>query len=262
MTVTTRYPGASPEDVELNVTNKIEAQLKEVDGLKWVHSFSMENVSIINIRIDPDARDKQKVKTDVRDAVSRVTQLPPEVDEAPLVEEITTTTAIPIIEVGLTGDIPYRDLRELARRAEKALTALPGVAKVDKYGYLDREVKIEIAQDALERWKVPAQEIAEAVRNRNIRATGGSFESYTNERNIVTLAEFEDPLAVAEVIVRVTDAGTQLRVKDLAVLRDDFEPEKVVSRMNGRPAISFLVYKKESADRIRTVDAIKACASW
>jgi multidrug efflux pump subunit AcrB len=258
MKVTTRYPGASPEDVELNVTNEIEEELKEVDGLKWVHSFSMENVSIVHIRIDPDATDKKKVKTDVRDAVSRVTELPPEVDEQPLVDEITTTTAIPIIEVGLTGDIPYPELRELARRAEKSLTALPGVAKVDKYGYLDREVKIEISQDAVERWQVPAHAIAEAVRNRNIRATGGSFESYTNERNIVTLAQFTEPLDVAEVIVRVTDAGTQLRVKDLAVLRDDFEPEKVVSRMNGRPAISFLVYKKESADMIRTVDAIKA----
>jgi multidrug efflux pump subunit AcrB len=257
MTVTTRYPGASPEDVELNVTNEIEEELKEVDGLKWVHSFSMENVSIIHIRIDPDAADKQKVKTEVRDAVSRASNLPPEVDEAPLVEEITTATGIPIIEVGLTGDIPYPELREFARRAEKELTAVPGVAKVDKYGYLDREVKIEIAQDAVERWKVPAHEIAEAVRNRNIRASGGSFESYTNERNIVTLAQFEDPLAVGEVIVRVTDAGTQLKVKDLAVVRDDFKPKKVVSRMNGRPAISFLVYKKESADMIRTVDAIK-----
>ncbi len=257
MTVTTRYPGASPEDVELNVTNQIEEELKEVDGLKWVHSFSMENVSIVHIRIDPDATDKRKVKTDVRDAVSRVSELPPEVDEQPMVEEITTTTALPIIEVGLTGDIPYPELRELSRRAEKALTALPGVASVDKYGYLDREVKIEVSQDAVERWQVPAHEIAEAVRNRNIRATGGSFESYTSERNIVTLAQFEEPLDVAEVIVRVTEAGTQLRVKDLALLRDDFEPRKVVSRMNGKSAISLLVYKKESADMIRTVDAIK-----
>jgi multidrug efflux pump subunit AcrB len=258
MTVTTRYPGASPEDVELNLTNQIEQELKEVDGLLWVHSFSMENVSIIHIRIDPDASDKRKVKTDVRDAVSRVSELPPEVDEEPVVEELTTTTAIPIIEVGLTGDIPYKDLRELARRAEKALTDLPGVARVEKYGYLDREVKIEVSQDALEKWRVPAHAVAEAIRDRNIRATGGSFESYTNERNIVTLAQFEEPLDVAEVIVRVTAAGTQLRVKDLAVLRDDFEPAKVVSRMNARPAISFLVYKKASADIMRTVDAIKA----
>ncbi len=258
MTITTRYPGASPEDVELNLTNKIEEELEEVDGLKWVVSFSMENVSIVHVRIDPDVADARKVKTDVRDAVSRVGELPPEVDEQPVVEELNTTTAFPIIEVGLTGEVSYRLLRDLARRTERALLGVPGVSRVEKYGYLDREIKIEVSQDSLEKWRVPAHSVAEAVRNRNIRSSGGSFESYTSERNIVTLAQFADPLEVSDVIVRVTEAGTQLRVSDLASLVDAFEPEKVVSRMNGKGAISFLVYKKESADMIRTVDAIKA----
>ena len=71
------------------------------------------------------AADKKKVKTDVRDAVSRVADLPVEVDENPIVEEITTSTAIPVIEVGLTGDVPYALLRETARRAEQELRAVP-----------------------------------------------------------------------------------------------------------------------------------------
>ena len=71
MVITTRYPGASPQDVELNVTNKIEEELKEVDGLKRVTSFSMENISVIDVKIDLDTTDLDKVKTDVRDAVSR-----------------------------------------------------------------------------------------------------------------------------------------------------------------------------------------------
>ena len=85
MTVTTRYPGASPEDVELNVTNEIEEELKEVDGIDKYTSFSMENISIVHIWIDREMRDKNKVKTDVRDAVSRVSDLPIEVDEDPIV---------------------------------------------------------------------------------------------------------------------------------------------------------------------------------
>ena len=258
MTVTTRYPGASPEDVELNVTNKIEEELKEVDRLDRVTSFSMENISIIHIRLDPDARDKQKLKTDVRDAVSRVSDLPKEIDENPLIKEITTSTVIPIIEVGITGQAPYKEMREIARRAEKELLNVPGVASLQKYGYLDREIKIEISQDALERYQIPTHDIVAAIRNRNIRATGGSFESYTSEKNIVTLAEFADPAEVSEVIVRSASTGTVIRVRDLAVLKDDFETAKVLSHMNGNPAISFLVYKKESADIIRTVDAIKA----
>ena len=111
MTVTTRYPGASPEDVELNVTNEIEAELKEVDGIDKYTSFSMENISIIHIWIDREMRHKEKVKTDIRDAVSRASNLPVEVDEDPVVEEITTSTAVPVIEVGraVTGRGQHRD---------------------------------------------------------------------------------------------------------------------------------------------------------
>jgi multidrug efflux pump subunit AcrB len=246
MTVTTRYPGASPEDVELNVTNEIEEELKEVDGIDRYTSFSMENISIVHIWVDREMRDRNKVKTDIRDAVSRVSGLPVEVDEDPVVEELTTATAIPVIEVGLTGEVPYTVLRNVARRAEKALQALPGVRSVTKYGYLDREIKVEIAQDALERYRISSHEIVNAIENRNIRATGGSFESYTSEKNIVTLAEFTDPMEAAEVIVRVSEGGSTIRVKDLAVLRDDFEPAKVLSRMNGASAISFVVFKKGS----------------
>ena len=134
MIVTMRYPGASPQDVELNVTNKIEEELKGVDGLRRVTSFSMENISVIDIKIDLDSKDIDKIKTDIRDAVSRTTGLPPEIDDQPEVREITTATGIPIIEIGLTGDIPYAELREYARRAEKSLEDIHGVAGLNALG--------------------------------------------------------------------------------------------------------------------------------
>lgn len=261
MVITTRYPGASPQDVELNVTNKIEDELREVDGLQRVTSFSMENISVIDVKIDLDTPDIDKVKTDIRDAVSRTSGLPREVDEQPNIVDITTATAIPIIEVGLSGDIPYSQLREYARRAEKALENIPGVASLKRYGYLDREIRIELLQDAMEEWQIPGAKLVSAIANRNIRASGGSFESYTSEKNIVTLAQFETPEEVEDVIVDVTADGALVRVADIAIVRDTFEPEKVRSRMNGKKAISFLVYKKETADIIRTVERIKTFVS-
>jgi len=66
LVVTTRYPGASPEDVELNVTNKLEDELRGVDGLELFSSYSMENISVINISIDPDAKGPEKIKRDIR----------------------------------------------------------------------------------------------------------------------------------------------------------------------------------------------------
>ncbi|UCF78360.1 MAG: efflux RND transporter permease subunit [Candidatus Eiseniibacteriota bacterium] len=259
MIITTRYPGASPEDVELNVTNKIEEELKGVTGIERMTSVSMENISVVNVVIDPDAKDQEEVQNEVREAVNRVTDFPVEVTESPTVTEIKTSI-FPVIEVGITGDLPYGELREIARRFEKKLEALPGVSSVERFGYRAREVKVEVSPEAIQEYQIPLREIISAIRARNIRATGGSFESYTSEKDLVTLAQFRDPLEVREVIVRSTFEGPVIKVKDLAIVKDDFEDERVLSRMNGQQAISFTVNKKATADAIRTVDAVKELA--
>ena len=257
--VTTTYPGASPEDVELMVTNEIEKEIKEVTGIKRYMSWSMENVSTIHIVIDPDVTDEEKVIREIREAVSRVTHLPEEVTESPLVTELGTSS-FPMIEIGLAGDLPYGELREIARRFEKKLENVEGVSRVERYGYRAREVKVELSPKALERNEVSLAEVVGAIRGRNIRATGGSFESYTSEKNIVTLAQFREPQEVGDVIVRTTFDGPSIKVRNLAKIRNDFEDENVMSRVNGEKAISFVAFKSEAADIIRTVDAIKAMA--
>jgi multidrug efflux pump subunit AcrB len=255
--ITTRYPGASPEDVELNVTNEIEEELKEVVGIDWMTSYSMENISIIHLMVDADFDDIDAVVDDIREAVDRVTDLPPEVTEAPLVDELSTDI-FPVIEIGLTGDVEYAQLRDYAKQLERKIENLGGVSSVDKFSYLDREVHVEVDPDAINRLQVPLRAVIAAIAQRNIRSTGGSFESYTDERNVVTLAQFETPDEVGDVIVRSSFDGPLVRVRDVARIDDTFEEPRVLSRMNGKFAISFLVFKKENADVIRTVDEIRA----
>ena len=255
--ITTRYPGASPEDVELSVTNLIEEEIKEISGIDRVTSYSMENISVIDVVVDMDEGDQEQVVREIREAVNSVTGLPDEVDEKPTVTEINSSI-FPVIEIGFSGVNGYRELREFARRFEKKLENLDGVASVDKYGYRDREVRIEVDPDRIREYQVPLRSLIGAIQMRNIRATAGSFESYTSEKNVVTLAQFQDPSDVGDVIIRTSYEGPAVKVRDLARIVDGFEEEKVLSRMNGRPAISFLVNKKESADVIRTVDAIRS----
>ena len=128
--ITTRYPGASAEDVELNVTNKIEDELLNISGVREISSVSMENLSLIIVDLEPDVSNKEEVKDEVRNAVDRVTDLPPEVTEAPLVIDLRSNF-FPVIEVGLAGDVPYAELRELARFYEKKLNDIEGVGKVE-----------------------------------------------------------------------------------------------------------------------------------
>ena len=254
--IQTVYPGASPEDVELNVTNKIEDELKNITGIKRIASTSLENVSTIDVVIESEVKDMEKVKRDIRDAVSRVSELPDEVTEAPLVLEIDTSL-IPIMEVGITGELPYEEMRDIAKSFETKLKEVPGVARLQKQGYRAKEIKVEVDPSAMDRYQIPLRDIIRAVQARNIRATGGTFESFTSEKNVVTLAQFRDPLEVGDVIVRTTFEGPSIRVKNLAIVREDFEEENVISRMEGRKAISFVVYKSEEADIIRTVRAVK-----
>ena len=257
MLITTQYPGASPEDVELKVTNEIEKELREVTGIKRYQSWSMENVSIVHVVIDADEKDQDKVIRDVREAVSRVTDLPAEVTESPLVTELGTSI-FPMIEIGITGEVPYAELREISRNFQKKLESFQGVSRVERFGYLAREIKVAVSPESLKHWRVSLSEIIAAVEKRNVRASGGSFESYTSEKNIVTLAQFRDPLEVQDVIVKTSFDGPLIKIKDMAIVTDAFEREKLRSRVDGHSAISFVAYKTESADIIRTVEDIRA----
>ncbi len=262
MVVTTYYPGASPEDVELHVTNRIEDELKSVTGIKKMTSASMENVSVIRVEIDPDAKDQEKVKDDIREAVGRVSDLPEDVTETPRIEE-ETSTSWPILEIGVTGEhIPYNELREYARLFEKKLKNIPGVAQLKKHGYRDREVRIEVAPDKMMKYRISFPEIIAAIRSRNIRVSGGSLESYISEKNVVTLAQFRRPEEVGDVIIRFAPGGAVVRVKDLARIHDGFEEEQRISRINGHATISFEVLQSDNADIIRTIDAIKELAEY
>ena len=256
MLINTVYPGASPEDVELNVTNKLEESLKTVNGIKKILSASRENVSMIYIEIDTDEPKPQKVKDKIREAVNRVTDLPVEVTDRPLVIE-GTSALFPIIDIGITGDVPYKELREHARLFEKKLKDLQGVSEVKRYGYRAREIKIEVDPKKIEEYQMPLREIMTQIKARNIRSSGGSLESYSSEKNLVTLAQFRDPYEVGDVILRSSFGGPSVLVKDLAIIKDDYEDEKVFPRMMGEKGISLEVVKKEKSDIIRTVNAIK-----
>jgi multidrug efflux pump subunit AcrB len=256
--ISTRYPGASPEDVEINVTNKIEDQLKGITGIKRFNSTSMENSSMIAVTLDIDTADEDKVKTEIREAVARVTDFPPEVTQAPVIREIKTTL-IPVIEVGITSDtLSYQELRDYAQLFEKKLQDVPGVASLTRYGFRAREIQVEVSPDKMRQYEIPLREMIAAIQARNIRSSGGTLESYVSEKNVVTLAQFRRPQEVGEVIVRSSQTGAFVRVKDLAVIEDGFEAERVIPRMNGKYAIAFLVTKSETADIVKTVAAVKA----
>ncbi len=257
--IRTSYPGASPEDMELNVTNKLEDALKSVVGIKTMSSTSMENSSSLWIAIDED-EDQDEVYDEIVDAVNGVNSLPDDATTPRI--RLFNPKMKSIMRIGVSSSaLTYRELRNYAHDFEKKLLEVPGVAEVGLSGYRDREVRIEVSPDDMMRYEVSMHEIIQAISARNIRAVGGLVETATEQKNVITLAKFQDPLDVGEVAVRSYPGGAVVRVKDVATIYDDFKDERLIRRINGKPAISVRITKNASADIVQTADAIKALIS-
>ncbi|HNH07717.1 MAG TPA: efflux RND transporter permease subunit, partial [Leptospiraceae bacterium] len=256
MIVTTKYPGASPKDVEQNVTRLIEDELKSVSGIDTFKSVSAENVSVVTVNIDINHPNQQEVKDDIRRAVDRVSGLPSEITERPTVRDLKASE-MPVLVVGVFGDAEYDELRNMAKIIERDLKGIDGVSMVDKYAFRDKEFHVDLNPKKLEDLYVSLNDVLMALSNRNIRATGGSLESYSTQRNILTLSQFDSIEDIRQVIIRSELGGGSVRVKDIAQVQDDFEDEKMRTIFNGKQGIMLVVKKSSQADIIRVVDKIK-----
>ncbi|MCB1318164.1 MAG: efflux RND transporter permease subunit, partial [Leptospiraceae bacterium] len=233
LNIVTIYPGASPEDVELNVTINLEEAIREVSGIDHYISRSTENYSFIQVVIDPDVEDQDEVKDQIRNAIDRVSDLPAEVEERPIVEEIKMDRQ-PIYEIALTMQEPDDELLNFhARQLKKKLLDIPEVSVIDEVGMRDREIQILLDREHMARYQVSFDDVIRAIKYNKIRVSGGSLESYTHETGIVTLSEFESPQDVANIIIRANPGGNRVRIRDVGRVQDSFEKQEIVVKFRG-----------------------------
>src|SRR3989338_1048311 len=254
--ITTVYPGATPLDVEKLISVPIEKELKEVDGIKEIKSSSSSGTSFVLVKIEPDEPDKKKVINDIESAVDRVKDLPKDINEDPVVTEITTKQYA-IIEVSLSGEISERELQYYADSLEDELEDIEGVARIVKSGYRDKEIQIHVDPEKMREQYVSFDEIIGALSSRNISIPAGEINTKTSEYSIRTTGEFSTAEEIENIIIRANDAGNWLRVKDIAEVKDSFKKEDVIYKTFGTRSINLIVMKKESGDAISIVDRIK-----
>lgn len=255
--VTTFYPGASPEDVELNVTIPLEEEIKGISGVKRYTSTSMENISRISIVIDSEVKDIEKVHQDIRRAVDKVTDFPEEVKHRPEIFEIKVQN-FEVITVALSSDtLNEQDLVKRAKTLKKQLQQLPLVSKLETSGIQDREIHIKVDLDKMNTREISFNEIINALKSQNINIAGGNLESYLSEKGIITVSRFESIDDVEKIILRSNFEGRRILLKDVARVIDTFEKKTYFVRFNGKEGVALEVVKKENADIIRTIKQVK-----
>ena len=253
--ITTIFPGSPAQEVEKLITIPLEKELKGVDGIDEMASDSQENASVIVINLDPDNKNLDKVGRDIQRAVDRVNDLP-EGAEDPEVNELSTKEA-PVIEVSMSGDLSEAELQKYAEILEDRLEEIDDLAKVQRRGWRDPEIWVEVDPVKLSRYYVSPREIMEALRAKNINLPGGKMRTGDSEVNVRVLGEFKTPEEVGEVIIRANDVGNWLRVNDVARVVSSFEDEDFLYRTEGTRALRLVLIKKEQGDAIDIVDRAK-----
>ena len=253
--VSVLYPGATAEDIEKLISTPVEKELKEVDDLEEIRSVSSNNIATIYIKMNPDAKDKNKIVNDIQRAVDNVEDLPKD-SEDPIVQEVNMKV-MPVIEIAMSGAEDEFKLQSYAENLEDILLNIPEVAKVGKKGWRDKEVWVEIDPAKLRLYYISLEEVMRALQARNLNLPAGTMRGDEKEYIVRTTGEFITKKDIEETVVRANDIGNWLKVKDLANVVDSFEDESEITKSFGTRAINLVVMKKEGADAIDLVSKIK-----
>ncbi len=253
--IQTIYPGASARDVELNVTVPIEDALQEVEGIKEIVSVSEESVSRIEVEADNNATpdEFQKLYGEVENALSQVDDLPKEIDGKPVMSEFTSKD-IPIMEIAYTGS--YKNLKPYIDYIEAKIKKIEGVAFVDIMGLPDQEVQIMVDAVKARRYMVGLRTIAQAIGKRNLEGSGGTLESFTDEKKIVFLSKFKNYRDVLDTNIIMNPEGYGVKLKDVATVSVEPKDMKLIVRNNGKRGATLSIRKTGSSDLIKVIDKI------
>lgn len=249
VSVSTSYPGASPDEVEDQVTSLLEESLGSLPGVDSITSTSSEGFSQIQIQFTLETDDEQAAQ-DVRERVSTLTnQLPRDAND-PVVRQFDFS-ALPIMSFSVadtTGQYTPAQLRNLVEdEVQQPLERVRGVALVDVQGGQEREVKVQLDLAALTARRIVPQQVVQALQSENLNVAGGNVRVGEQELSVRTFGTFQTAEEIESVIV--TQRGTSpVYVRDVAEVTDGVAERETVTRLNGEEAITVNIRKQSGTN--------------
>jgi multidrug efflux pump subunit AcrB len=256
LSISTHYPGASPEDVELKVTKVIEDSIKGIAGIKRFVSDSATGSSIINVEIEMDYDKSEKTKRDIHDYVQLAEAALPTGASKPSIIELDPTVIVVASYIITSDNLSEMQLRDAAIEAENLIRAIPGIKDVSKVGFRNKEYQAFANIGKMNRLQVTLSDINTAIANYNVRSGGGSVDELNKTRNIVTESLFKNIENVGNVTIRENFQGENVKIKDIADINNGFTPRTLYTRAERTNGILLQITKVASADVIKTVDHI------
>ena len=254
--ISTRLPGASPVEVETQVSDRIESVVNTVAGIKELRSISGAGNSFLMVTFELD-RDIDIAAQDVRDRVATiVNQLPPEADP-PVIAKFNNDLA-PIMSISLSGNRDFRELSELADKIVRVqLERAEGVGEVELVGDLARTVNVWVDADRLAAYQLPITSVKEALERQNSAIPAGNVTSKLRDQPLRTLGQLTDVRDFNNLVV-ATVRGSPVRVRDIGYAEDGTREQRTFARYNGNPTVNLEVRRQSGANTIAVIEAVKA----
>ncbi len=277
--ITTAYPGASPEEVELEVTDRIELVLQELPQLKWVESHSRAGVSTIKVEIKaeywsdrlPQVWDELRAK--VRDIES---ELPPGAGRPDVSDDFGEVFGF---QLALTGDgFSYAEMERYAKDIKKEISVVKGVARVDLWGVQDKVIYVDVAQTQLAELGLTDATISATLNQQNMVVDGGSVDLQERRLRIAPTGSFASPEDIGGLTLRpgirdqfgnlvaTSDAGPDqrrvstdelIRIENIGTVRSGYrEPPFTLMRFNGQPALGISITNTAGVNVVTVGQAI------
>ncbi len=256
VSVTTTNPGATPENIETEITDRIEAAVNTVAGIDELRSTSTEGRSRVTISFDL-SKNADIAAQEVRAKVDPVIRDLPETADPPVVQK-QDPDAFPIIMFSVSAPMPAVELTTfLEQNVQKRLESVNGVGEVLFFGARRREIQIQIDPDRLNAYGLSTTDVAAALRSQNLELPGGRLEQGNRELSVRTLGRLRNPDAFNDLVV-ATRGNSPIRIRDIGRVADTGEDPTSVSTLDGRPALTVAVRKQSGVNTVALADAIKA----
>ena len=255
VTVTTTLPGASPEIMDMDVTDVLEEQVTTIEGIKTVRSQSYESLSVVVVEFELD-KDVDVAAQEVRAKVNLAErELPDDVDK-PIVDKLDLASE-PIMWISASSRGDYPRLAHYADKvAKERLQSVRGVGTVVTGGLREREIRVWVDPKKLEARGLSPQDVVRAIKIKHVELPGGRIETLDKELSVKVEGEYQSVEELKSLVISSRD-GAVTRLRDVAEIVDGREDLRSVARFNGVPTVALGIRKQSGTNTVEVARRVR-----
>lgn len=254
--VFTSLPGASPEEIETQVGQRLEEAINSIEGINELRTIAGQGTCIVIVTFNLE-RDIDTATQDVRDRVASVLRdLPPGMDP-PLISKFSNDLA-PVMTIALSAKRDSREVTELADKVVKVqLERASGVGEVLIVGGLKRAINVWIDAERLAAYKIPITAVRGALVRQNTDLPGGNVTAGAREQPLRIMGRMPNAQAFDDLVIATVN-GTPVRIRDVGHAEDGTKEQRSLARLDGRPTVILEVRRQSGANTVEVIQAVKS----